>query len=143
MSLQANKEIGKRLRELRREKSQSQFAKEIRVPLRSYKRYESGGTMPPLDVVQKIADIYGNITVLWLVTGERIDVSENNMKTFSLPGYQEGRILLERICREGNPQKIEAALTVLHSLYPVHEVLDERVIEKLRPKKKPKKRASK
>lgn len=49
--------IGNRLRQLRAHLTQSEFAEKIKVPLRTYKYYESGERMPKGDVIYRIASI--------------------------------------------------------------------------------------
>lgn len=61
--------IGFRLKQLRGEQSQSDFAQLIGVPFRTYQRYEAGETAPKRDVIEKISKLTGK-SVDWIMTGE-------------------------------------------------------------------------
>ncbi len=50
-------EIGNRLKELRKNLTQKEFATKIGVPLVTYQRYESGERLPPEPVLKRIAEI--------------------------------------------------------------------------------------
>ncbi len=63
--------IGAKLKELRGQLSQEEFAKKIGVPFRTYQRYESGERMPKADVVQRIAQACG-VPVDSILAGESI-----------------------------------------------------------------------
>ncbi len=51
--------IGQRLKELRKNLSQIEFAKKIDVSIATYQRYEYGETLPPQPVLRRIAEICG------------------------------------------------------------------------------------
>lgn len=59
-------EIGNRLKDLRKNLSQKDFAKKVGVPIATYQRYEYGERMPPEPVLRRIAELYGK-TVDWLL----------------------------------------------------------------------------
>jgi transcriptional regulator with XRE-family HTH domain len=61
-------EIADRLRILRREKSQKDFAEELGISYRTYQYYEGGERSPKWAVLEKIAQKCG-VTVDWILTG--------------------------------------------------------------------------
>lgn len=61
--------VGKRFKELRGNLTQKEFADKIKVPLRSYQRYESGERMPTINTLKNIAYICDTST-RWILTGE-------------------------------------------------------------------------
>jgi len=61
-------QIGERLKELRGDLSQEEFAKEIGVSHKGYQRYESGERVPHPHVLSKIAEKF-DTTVDWILTG--------------------------------------------------------------------------
>ena len=60
--------IAKRLKELRGNRSQGGFAKEIGVALRAYQYYESGDRVPDTDRLTRIANLC-KTTTDWILTG--------------------------------------------------------------------------
>lgn len=50
-------EIGTRLKELRKNLSQKDFAKKIGIPLVTYQKYDSGERMPPGRVLSRVAEL--------------------------------------------------------------------------------------
>jgi transcriptional regulator with XRE-family HTH domain len=62
-------EIGQRLKFIRGEAKQPDFAKALKVSLHSYVNYEKGYQMPPGDVLTKAAE-FGKTTVDWILTGQ-------------------------------------------------------------------------
>lgn len=63
-------EIGKRLESLRGNENQQVIADKIGVSLRSYQRFEYGERLPKGDVLQRIAELYGE-TADYILTGKR------------------------------------------------------------------------
>lgn len=61
--------IGKRLRTLRGDITQEDFAKKAKIPFRSYQRYETGERMIPLRALLKIADLC-NVDIDWILRGD-------------------------------------------------------------------------
>ncbi len=61
--------IAARLRELRGDSSQGDFAARIGIPFRTYQRYESGERMPKTDALERIARVTGR-SAEWILTGE-------------------------------------------------------------------------
>jgi transcriptional regulator with XRE-family HTH domain len=61
-------QLGERLKELRGDLSQEEFAKKIGVSHKGYQRYESGERVPHPYVLSKIAVLY-DTTVDWILTG--------------------------------------------------------------------------
>jgi len=61
--------VGRRLKGLREELSQGEFAEKIDVSLRTYQRYESGERVPPPDVLSRIAGLF-DTSIDWILTGE-------------------------------------------------------------------------
>ncbi len=47
--------VAKRLREMRGDLSQKEFAEKIGIPYRTYQRYESGGVVPKIAILNKIS----------------------------------------------------------------------------------------
>ena len=66
-------EIGHRLKELRNNLSQKEFAKKIDVSFRTYQRYENGETLPPERVLSRAAEICGK-TVDYLLGREPLQM---------------------------------------------------------------------
>ena len=52
-------DIGNRLKELRKNISQKEFANKIGIHINTYQRYESGERMPPERVLSRVAEICG------------------------------------------------------------------------------------
>lgn len=71
--------IGLRLKQLRGEQSQSDFAQLIGVSFRTYQRYEAGETAPKRDVIEKISRLTGK-SVDWIMTGENGLLADNATK---------------------------------------------------------------
>ena len=61
-------QVGERLKELRENLSQEEFAKKIGVSFRTYQRYEVGERIPHPHVLSKIAGLFGT-TIDWILTG--------------------------------------------------------------------------
>lgn len=59
-------DVGNRLKELRGNLSQKEFAEKIDVSFRTYQRYEAGETLPPEPVLERVAELY-NTTVDWIL----------------------------------------------------------------------------
>lgn len=70
--------IGDRLYELRGNRSQLDFAKEIGISLRAYKYYESGERLLPIDVLTRISEISGKSTD-WILAGREHAVRQNEI----------------------------------------------------------------
>ncbi len=68
MTKKHHKEFVKRLREIRGERSQRQFAKEIGVFQQNMNRYELHGVTPSTDILMKIAVTQG-VSLDWLLFG--------------------------------------------------------------------------
>jgi len=64
-------EMGNRFRLIRGHLSQKEFAKKIKVPFRTYQRYESGKNIPKAIVLFKISAIY-QMPIEWFYTGKSI-----------------------------------------------------------------------
>jgi transcriptional regulator with XRE-family HTH domain len=62
-------QVGERLKELRGNLSQEEFAKKIGVSFRTYQRYEVGERIPHPHVLSKIAEKF-DTTVDWILTGD-------------------------------------------------------------------------
>lgn len=71
--------IANRIRELRGEKSQSDFAAEVGIPLRTYQNYESGERMPKGQALQKIAQAC-NVPVEYILTGDETGLRQQLSK---------------------------------------------------------------
>lgn len=65
--------IGNRLRELRNNLTQKEFAEKIGIPLVTYQKYESCERMPPGHVLSRVAEICGK-TVDWLLGRDLISI---------------------------------------------------------------------
>lgn len=61
--------VGKRLRKLRGNLSQREYAKKIGLPHKTYQRYEYGEAIPKVQVLEKISKIE-SVTIDWLLTGK-------------------------------------------------------------------------
>jgi len=62
--------VGERIRTIRGEKTQTEFAKDLGVPKQNYiSRYERG-RIPSPDLLVKIADM-GKVSLDWLLVGKR------------------------------------------------------------------------
>ncbi len=59
-------EIGNRLKKLRKNLSQKEFAEKIGIPLVTYQKYDSGERMPPGPVLSRVAELCGK-TVDWIL----------------------------------------------------------------------------
>jgi transcriptional regulator with XRE-family HTH domain len=62
-------EIGGRLRRLRENISQKEFALKVGIPLRTYQRYESGERIPPGRVLSRVAEIC-HVTTDYILAGD-------------------------------------------------------------------------
>jgi len=69
-------DVGRRLKELRGNKSQKQMAQELGVPFRSYCRYEAGERPPPLALSTKIARRY-KTTIDWIMGGLPVEEGDH------------------------------------------------------------------
>lgn len=67
------KEIGARLKTLRGDLSQAELATRLSIKQQQYNRYETGKVKPPLDIVQKIAELE-RVSVDWILTGKRGEI---------------------------------------------------------------------
>ncbi|MBP7528112.1 MAG: helix-turn-helix transcriptional regulator, partial [Syntrophorhabdaceae bacterium] len=67
------KEIGTRLKELRGDLSQAEFAAILSIKQQQYNRYETGRVKPPLNIVQKISEVR-RVSVDWILTGKRGEI---------------------------------------------------------------------
>lgn len=119
--------FAKRLKELRGEKPQAQFAKELGIPFSSYRRYEAGTTFPPMHILNRIAKKLG-LSVNWLlrgrdiVRGELQDLKEDIFPDFSpekIVHFLENYQRLIRIYREDSALKIDAVRAFLQMLDPI------------------------
>lgn len=90
--------ISQRLKILRGSKSQSEVAKMIDVPLRTYQRYESGERLPPSNVIAKIARVFNEATD-WILTGRRSAELTGGSRDKGIPQFNLDLILevIERI----------------------------------------------
>jgi transcriptional regulator with XRE-family HTH domain len=61
--------LGIRLKQIRKNLSQKEFAKKFGIPFRTYQRYEYGERMPPLEVLEKIVK-QAKVKISWLLVGE-------------------------------------------------------------------------
>lgn len=61
--------IGNRLRELRGNKTQTEFANELNMTLRSYQYFESGERAPRMELLARIAEM-NKVSADWLISGE-------------------------------------------------------------------------
>lgn len=79
------KELGKRIVQLRKEKSMSQsdLAKKAGVSYAQIGRYEIKGSQPPAEVLKKIADAL-NTTVDYLVSGSKDEKAKAALKDAAL-----------------------------------------------------------
>lgn len=62
--------IGQRLREIRGNTSQKDFANQFRISVSKYQRIEKGTTAPDADFLKDILSIYPNISLRWLISGK-------------------------------------------------------------------------
>lgn len=76
-------DVGNRLKELRNNLSQEEFANKIGVSFRTYQRYEYGETLPPERVLSRIAGLCGK-TVDYLLGREPLQMVISEAKELYL-----------------------------------------------------------
>ncbi len=64
-----HRDIGNRLKNLRGDVSQGEFATLLGIKQQQYSRYETGKNRPPYPVLKKIAD-HARVSVDWIITGD-------------------------------------------------------------------------
>jgi len=64
------KEIGRRLKALRGDLSQGEFARGVGVVQQQYGRYEKGRRRPPIDILARVATKTG-ASIDWILTGQK------------------------------------------------------------------------
>jgi transcriptional regulator with XRE-family HTH domain len=62
-------ELAQRIRQLRGNTAQKDFAERLEISLQGYLNYEYGKRIPPGPVLSKLAEI-GGVTVDWILTGD-------------------------------------------------------------------------
>ncbi len=72
-------DIGNRLRILRGNKTQSEFAADIGTTLRAYQYYEAGDRVPSIELLTEIAKKY-NKSVDWILTGAEYIIEDHEIK---------------------------------------------------------------
>ena len=75
--------IGKRLKELRNNLTQKEFAEKIGIPLVTYQKYDSGERMPPERVLSRVAEMCGK-TVDYLLGREPLQMVISEAKELYL-----------------------------------------------------------
>jgi transcriptional regulator with XRE-family HTH domain len=113
---------GARLKALRGELSQPDFAKKLGIPWRSYHRYEAGERVPPLEVLNRMVELRGS-SVEWILTGHNAEGSAVETKGAAPPleivsRYRKLHQRLWRILEEGDASKIRAIQGQLQALDP-------------------------
>ena len=63
-----NPDIGNRIKSVRGDRSQQQFAEELGISFRAYRYYESGERIPPGPVLSRLAEISGR-SIEWILKG--------------------------------------------------------------------------
>jgi transcriptional regulator with XRE-family HTH domain len=121
MNKKPHREIGKRLKTLRAELSQTEFAKSLGIPWRSYHRYETGERVPPLEILRKAVELRGE-SVEWVLTGNAA-LGPAERKTFQSRvetgvHYRSLHRQLWRILAEGDASKMKAIHALLQALDP-------------------------
>ena len=94
-SIQKNyspKSMGNRLKLIRGDLSQREFATKIGVSLRAYQRYEHGERLPPFDIVYKISNTC-EVNMHWIIKGEGVKEPE---KDEFITAIESLRYILER-----------------------------------------------
>lgn len=66
-----NNELSKRIKVLRGELSQKDFADRLGISLRAYQNYESGERLPPADVIEKISELC-QVTADFILMGKEL-----------------------------------------------------------------------
>lgn len=79
--------LGKRLKDLRGNRTQEDVAKIIGISRARYSHYENGRSEPDTDTLQKIADFY-QVSIDWLLTG-RESMVPRMIVTQNLPRIRE------------------------------------------------------
>lgn len=115
------REIGKRLKTLRAELSQPEFANELGIPWRSYHRYEAGERVPPVEILRKVVELRGE-SVEWVLTGKAAG-SPAERRGVAPPleivtRYRKLHQQLWRILAEGDASKMKAVQAQLQALDP-------------------------
>lgn len=78
--------VGDRLKELRGEKQQGDFAVKLGIHKNTLANYERGGRFPDVNILQKILEIFPEISPAWLLAGE-------GSKIRSESTHQEGYVM--------------------------------------------------
>ena len=129
-------DVGQRLRLMRGKLSQKDFSRRVEVPLRSYQRYEKGEIAPPFEIIEKIIQKLGGISMPWVITGSmdpvmpvigtsdnmeyvarRAVVSDEERANFYVLD-PDSHMRFVRIFKEGDAAKIHAIIALLHALDP-------------------------
>lgn len=116
------KDIGGRLRELRGEILQKDFAKWLGMPQSQYNRYETGKNKPPLRILEKVAT-KKKISIDWILTGEKeTPISKPEIPfTLNLDFMKEVIEAVEEVFEEEKlhlpPKKKATLITLLYELF--------------------------
>lgn len=95
-------DIGKRLRVIRGNVPQNQFAPLLKTTLRAYQYYEQGEQKAPFPVLVSAAEI-GKTSVDWILTGKEPGVRE---RAASLEFLEVERVPVFSLVGAGNPQEL-------------------------------------
>ncbi len=85
--------VSERIKKIRLKKNltQKQMADQLEISQSVYSSYENRGSMPPLNILEKLTDLY-NIDIHWLITGEGEMENKGPGTTFPLVDY----VLMDR-----------------------------------------------
>lgn len=103
--------IANRIKELRGDKSQQEFAKEIGIPFRTYQRYESGVRMPKGEAIKKIAEIC-DVPIDYILTGDETGLRRQLLKDVRELDAEIGAFI------EGIPVRLGEIDPLLEQIFP-------------------------
>ncbi len=112
--LKLKAQIGERVRALRGKMTQEEFGKLFKKSQDAICAYEKGVVFPPIDVMVKMAEIFG-VSVEWIITGE------TGRRTKA--GKEKGFVFKNRFIRENEPEWV-----ILEKLSSVPEKIKEEAV---------------
>ena len=111
-------QVGRRLRLVRGNLSQREFARRIGVPFRTYQRYEAGETLPSGQALNNISQRTGK-PIDWILQGDRAgEPSTYSYGAGETSMDKRSQERLKRILREGDRNKIDLIRALLRVLDP-------------------------
>lgn len=112
------KDIGKRLKELRGNRSQENISNELSKILgeertkEAYQHYEAGRRLLPADVLWGVSQIFG-VSTDWILTGKDI---ESEKKPGILKSLSEDTIYIAELIQSLPKEEKEAVKTIIKSI---------------------------